>query len=146
MLLHHEITQKIIDAFYTSYNHLGPGFPESIYAAALQHELLKAGVRVDREVSVRIYYSDGTMLGWVRLDMIVEQRVVIETKAKKTLPDEAEEKMFSYLRATNLEVGLLLNYGPRPKVRRYLCTNDRKMGFDFRQGTVAPFLPDWAPQ
>ena len=139
MLLHHDITQKIIDSFYKTYNHLGYGFPESIYAAALRHELTKAGLRVDRECSVSVHY-DGIVLGWVRLDMIVEGLVVVETKAIKALPEEAEEQVFSYLRATRLEVGLLLNYGPRPKVKRYLCTNDRKTGFDMREGTIAPFV------
>jgi GxxExxY protein len=139
MLLHQEITQRVIDAFYRTYNHLGYGFRESIYAAALQHELTKAGVRVDREVSVAIHY-DNVTLGWVRLDMIVEQRVVVETKAMKALSEETENQVFSYLRATTLEVGLLLNYGPRPKVKRYLCTNDHKTGLDLREGTIAPFV------
>ena len=139
MLLHREITQKIIDAYYRTYNHLGYGFRESIYAAALQHELRKAGLRVDRELSVRVHY-DCITLGWVRLDMIVEQCVIVETKALKSLPEDAEDQVFSYLRATTLEVALLLNYGPRPKVKRYLCTNDRKTGLDLREGTVEPFM------
>src|SRR5262245_36024491 len=119
MLLHGETTQKIIDAYFITYNHLGYGFPESIYAAALQHEIVKAGLRVDREVSVAVHY-DKITLGWVRLDMLVEQRIVVETKAMKSLPEEAEQQVFSYLRATTLEVGLLFNYGPRPRVKRYL--------------------------
>ena len=139
MLLHRDITQKIIDAFFVTYNHLGCGFSESIYAAALTHELVKAGLRVDREVRVSVHY-DGAILGIVRLDMIVEQKIVVETKALRTLPEDVEEQVFNYLRATTLEVGLLLNYGPRPTVKRYLCTNDRKAGLDLREGTVAPFI------
>jgi len=140
MLLHKEITQKIIDAFFVSYNHLGFGFSEAIYAAALQHELVKAGVRVDREVKVYVRYPDGTILGWVRLDMLVENKIVVETKTLRALPEETEHQVFHYLRSTNLEVGLMLNYGPRPKVKRYLCTNDRKHGLDLREGTIAPFV------
>ena len=140
MLLHKEITQKIMDAFFLSYNHLGYGFPERICAAALHHELVRAGLRVDREVSVLIHYRDKVTLGRVRLDMIVEQCVVVETKAMKAVREEIESQVFSYLRATSLEVGLFLNYGPQPKVKRYLCTNDRKAGFDLREGTVAPFV------
>jgi GxxExxY protein len=140
MLLHKEITQKIIDAFFVSYNHLGFGFSEAIYAAALQHELVKAGVRVDREVKVYVRYPNGTILGWVRLDMLVENKIVVETKTLRALPEETEHQVFHYLRSTNLEVGLMLNYGPRPKVKRYLCTNDRKHGLDLREGTIAPFV------
>jgi GxxExxY protein len=139
MLLHKEITQVIIDSYFIVYNHLGFGFPEAIYSAALQHELRKAGLRVDREVSVRVHY-DTIVLGQARLDMIVERKIVVETKALKTLREDAEDQVFSYLRATNLEVGLLLNFGPRPKIKRYLCTNDRKTGFDLREGTLTPFL------
>jgi GxxExxY protein len=138
-MLHREITQKIIDAFFISYNKLGCGFSEAIYAAALTHELVKAGLRVDREVKAVVHYDDVT-LGTVRLDMIVERKIVVETKALRTLPEDVEDQVFNYLRATTLEVGLLLNYGPRPKVKRYLCTNDRKAGLDLREGTVSPFI------
>src|SRR4051812_30683538 len=139
MLLHHETTQTIIDSFFVSYNRLGFGFSETIYAAALRHELVKAGLRVDTEVNVYVYY-DGVVIGQARLDMIVEGKIVVETKAHRALPEEAEEQVFNYLRSTKLEVGLLLNYGPRPKVKRYLCTNDRKTGLDLREGTIAPFV------
>jgi GxxExxY protein len=142
MLLHQETTQAIIDAYFRVYNHLGYGFAESIYAAALQHELVKAGHRVDREVNVIVRYPDGTVLGRVRLDMIVNDKVDVENKAIKALSEADESQVFNYLRATNFEVGLLLNYGPRPTFKRYLCTNDRKTGLDLREGTVAPFKRD----
>src|SRR5215208_6600041 len=98
MLLHQETTQKIIDAFFISYNHLGYGFSEKIYAAALQHELIKIGLRVDREVNVFIHY-DGIVLGWARLDMIVEGKIIVETKTMRALPEDAEDQVFNYLRA-----------------------------------------------
>lgn len=138
-MLHGETTQKIIDAFFVSYNKLGFGFSEAIYAAALHHELAKMGLRVDRGVNANVHY-DGVTIGRVRLDMIVEKKVVVETKAMKALPEETEGQVFNYLRATTLEVGLLLNYGPRPRVKRYLCTNDRKAGLDLREGTISPFV------
>lgn len=141
MLRHREITQSIIDSYFLVYNHLGFGFSESIYAAALQHELCKAGLKVDREVNANVHY-DGVVLGRVRLDMIVEGKVVVENKAGRARHEEAESQIFNYLRATNLEVGLLLNFGPRPTFKRYLCTNDRKRGLDLREGTTAPFVPD----
>ena len=130
---------EVIDAFFVSYNHLGFGFSEAIYAAALQHELTKAGLRADREVNAHVYY-DNVIIGWVRLDMLVEDKVVVETKTGRALPEDAENQVFNYLRSTNLEVGLLLNYGPSPKVKRYLCTNDRKHGLDLREGTIEPFI------
>ena len=139
MLIHREVTQTIIDAFYIVYNKLGYGFSESIYAAALQHELTKAGLKVDREVNVRVRYDD-IALGRVRLDMIVQDKVVVETKAIRNLPEELEAQVFNYLRATNLEVGLLLNFGPRPRFKRYICTNDRKYGIDLREGSIIPFI------
>jgi GxxExxY protein len=141
MLLHQEITQTIIDSFFTSYNRLDYGFPEAIYAAAMQRELAKAGVRVDREVNTNVYY-DGIILGRFRLDMIVGRAVVVEIKTVTRLTPESQCQPFNYLRATNLEVALLLNYGPRPEFRRYICTRDRKHGIDLRQGTTAPFLPE----
>ena len=71
--------------------------------------------------------------------MLVENKIVVETKTLRALPEETEHQVFHYLRSTNLEVGLMLNYGPRPKVKRYLCTNDRKHGLDLREG-IAPFV------
>ena len=139
MLLHQEITQTIIDSFFHSYNRLDYGFPEAIYAAAMQRELAKARLRVDREVNTNVYY-DGIILGRFRLDMIVGKAVVVEIKAAPRVTPEFQRQVFNYLRATNLEVGLLLNYGPRPEFRRYLCTTDRKHGMDLRHGTVAPFI------
>ena len=140
MLLHQEITQAIIDAYFIVYNKLGYGFTESIYVRALQHELVKAGHKVDREVTAVVHY-DEIIVGRVRLDMIVDDKVVVENKAIRALPEGAEAQIFNYLRATHLEVGLLLNYGPRPTFKRYICTNDRKAGFDLREGTVATLKP-----
>lgn len=140
MLLHQETTKAIIDAYFIVYNKLGYGFTESIYAAALKYELVKAGRKVDREVNALVHYEP-IIVGRVRLDMIVDDNVVVENKAIRALPDNAESQVFNYLRATNLEVGLLLNYGPRPTFKRYLCTNDRKTGFDLREGTIATLGP-----
>lgn len=138
MLLHQQITQAIIDGFFLTYNVLGYGFSEAIYAAALQLELAKAGLRVDRELNANVGY-DGVIIGRVRLDIVVESKVVVELKSTAKLNEGVERQVYNYLRATNLEVGLLLHYGPRPTFKRYICTNDRKTGFDLRQGTIAPF-------
>jgi len=94
MLLHQEITQKVIDSFFISYNQLGFGFSEAIYAAALRHELVKAGLRVDTQMNVYVHY-DGVIIGLVRLDMIVEEKVVVETKTMRALPEDAEDQVFN---------------------------------------------------
>jgi GxxExxY protein len=140
MLLHQSTTQAIIDAFFRSYNILGYGFSEAIYGAALDTELRKVGCRVDREVNACVRYDDGSILGRVRIDRLVERKVVVELKSTARLEPGAEPQVYNYLRATNLEVGLLLHYGHRPVFKRFICTNDRKTGFDLREGTIAPIL------
>ena len=136
MLLHRETTQAVIDAFFVTYNRLGYGFTEGIYMNALQHELRKAGRDVLREVNLLVPY-DEIVVGRCRVDMLVDKVVVVEGKAGARLDHGVEGQVFNYLRSTNLEVGLLLHYGPRPVFKRYLCTNDRKTGFDLRQGNVS---------
>jgi GxxExxY protein len=143
MLLHGDLTESIIRCFFRSYNKLGPGFSEYVYALALQRELVKAGHVAAREVHVPVWY-DGEVLARFRLDMIIDGLVVVETKAGGKVSPDAEHQVYSYLRSTNLEVGLLLHYGPRPNFRRYICTRDRKGGFDLRRGTVEGIPTDGA--
>lgn len=138
VLLHRELTQVVIDAFYKSYNRLDYGFSEAVYLAALQLELKRAGVGFSREVEVDVNY-DGVRIARFRVDLLVDRQIVVEIKASATLPAGAERQVFNYLRATDLEVGLLLHYGPKPAFKRYLCTNDRKYGRDLFQGTTTPF-------
>ncbi|MEO5568717.1 MAG: GxxExxY protein [Gemmatimonadaceae bacterium] len=140
MLVHRELTQAVIDAFLRSYNRLDYGFSETVYFAALQLELKRAGVAFAREVEVDVNY-DGVRLARFRVDLVVDRKIVVELKAGSTLVGGAERQVFNYLRATDLEVGLLLHYGPKPCFRRYICTNDRKNGRDLYRGTTAPFRP-----
>jgi GxxExxY protein len=114
---HREITDSVIGVFYATYNSLGFGFLESHYATSMERRLRAAGHRVAREYAVRIY-DNGHELGFHRLDMVVDDVVVIELKATEALPDFARRQLFNYLRASNLEVGLLLHFGPSPGVRR----------------------------
>lgn len=139
-LLHQELTESIIRCFYTSYNKLDFGFLEKLFSAALHKELVKAGHRVQREVLTRVFY-DGEVIGYYRLDMIVDDLIVVEVKAGEALPPGVERQVYNYLRATNFEVGLLFHYGPRPTFKRYLCTADRKGGFDLREGSTLGLLP-----
>ena len=117
-----ELTRSIIGAFFHVYNALGFGFLEHVYVMALERELVKRGHRVGREVAVQVRY-EGEALCVQRLDMVVDQRVVVETKSSLELHPSARRQLFNYLRATNLEIGLLLHFGPKPTVHREICEN-----------------------
>lgn len=124
-LLHRELTDSVLAAFYESYRHVGDGLLEKHCATALESELRDRGHVVDREVSVAVWYK-GMQLGTQRLDMIVDGRLVIEVKSMEALHPSAHRQLLNYLRVTALEVGLLLNFGPRPSFKRVVLTNDRK--------------------
>jgi GxxExxY protein len=122
-LVEAELTHDIIGAFYAVYNTLGFGFLEALYMAALERELLTRGHRVGREVYVPVSYR-GVEIGRQRLDMVVNDRVVVEAKSTEVLHRGATRQIHSYLRATRLEVGLLLHFGPTPKAYRFYCSNE----------------------
>ena len=124
-LLEEKLTRSVIGAFFDVYNNLGFGFLEHLYVSALERELIARGHRVAREVVVRIYYK-GEELGVQRLDMIVDEKLVIETKATLELHKIAVPQLFNYLRATNLDVGLLLHFGPDPKFYRVVSPSARR--------------------
>jgi GxxExxY protein len=119
-LIEFRLTQSIIGAFFDVYNHLGYGFLEHLYARALEQELISRGHTVSREVAVRVWYK-GMELGIQRVDMIVDGKVLVETKSTETLPRTAGRQVFNYLRATKLAIGLLLHFGPEPCFRRVYC-------------------------
>jgi GxxExxY protein len=123
-LFDERITHSVIGAFFEVYNTLGYGFLEHLYARAMERELRSRGHRVGREVLVRVIYK-GSELGVQRLDLIVDDRVVVETKASKELHGSAARQLYNYLRATNLRVGLLLHFGPEPRFDRIICRNKR---------------------
>jgi GxxExxY protein len=126
-LLERHTTSAIIGAFFEVYNQLGYGFLEDIYSLALEQELVARGHLVDREVSVTIFYK-GKPLKKQRLDMVVDQRVVVENKSTSALPPFARRKTLNYLRASALEVGLILHFGPSAKFYRIVQshrTNDQ---------------------
>ena len=110
-------TRSIIGAFFTTYNKLGAGFLESVYAAALEKELVRKGHVVQREVPVQVLY-DGEPLAFQRIDFLVDRLVVLEFKSCAHLSSRATRQLHNYLRATNLSLGLLLHFGERPHVHR----------------------------
>ena len=121
-LLEERLTASVIDAFFEVYNTLGHGFLEHIFKAALERELRTRGHRVAREVGVTVFYK-GEEIAEQRLDMVVDDRLVVEVKAKQDRALVGREQLFNYLRATNLEIGLLLNFGSRPLVKRVISQN-----------------------
>jgi GxxExxY protein len=122
-LLDEELTGKVIGAFYTVYNTLGYGFLESVYSRALAIELRRRGLRVDREVSITVYY-EGEVVGRYRLDLLVEGRLALEIKAGRSLATTDRDQLLNGLKASRHEVGLLLHFGPRPAFYRVVAKNE----------------------
>jgi GxxExxY protein len=124
-LKHSELTQKIIGVFYNVYTELGHGFLEHTYAEALAIALREIGLTVAREVPIPVWFH-GKTVGQQFADIVVENAVLIELKAGRALEASHEAQLLHHLRATEIEVGLLLNFGQRPEYRRLLFDNERK--------------------
>jgi len=118
-LVHGDITREIIGAFYETYRELGHGFLEAVYQRALPMALAARGVRSEREVPLVVRFR-GSVVGEYRADLIVESRVLVETKVGEKIIQAHEMQLLNYLSATRLRVGLILNFGPRPTFRRLL--------------------------
>ena len=112
-----DITRLIIGSFYNVYNTLGPGFLEKVYENALLIELKGQGLAVDSQYPINVYYKE-ICVGEYVADIIVEDRIVCEVKAIRKLRPEHEAQLLNYLKATRIKLGLLLNFGPEPKVVR----------------------------
>ena len=122
---HSDLTEQIIGAFYAVYSALGYGFLENVYVKALMIELKRRGMKVDDEFQINVYYL-GQQIGEYYADLIVNELVILEIKAVKNLVDEHEAQLLNYLKATPYEVGLLLNFGPKPETKRRSFDNTRK--------------------
>jgi GxxExxY protein len=114
-----DVTHHVIGSFFEVYNALGFGFLEHVYSLALERELVSRGLGVGREVSIPIRYK-GDVLTSQRVDMIVAERVVVEIKSTYVLPPAAKRQTLNYLRATNVEVALLLHFGPDARFYRLI--------------------------
>lgn len=123
--LHQNLTSQIISAFYKVYNILGFGFLEKVYENSLKHELEKNGLAVERQKQINVYY-DAKLVGEYYADLIVNNLVIIELKAVEVLIEEHDHQLLNYLKATNVEVGLLLNFGKKPEIRRKIFSNENK--------------------
>lgn len=124
-MLYQDVTDKIIKAFYTVYNTLGYGFLEKVYENALLLELRKSGLQCSSQNQIEAFY-DGVSVGLYFADIIVDDIVIIELKAQEGLREEHEAQLLNYLRATNIEVGLLLNFGTKPEFKRKIFSNTIK--------------------
>jgi GxxExxY protein len=120
-----DITEKIIKAYYNVYNTLGFGFLEKVYENALIHEMTKGGLKCRRQVPITVFY-DAEVVGNYFADILVEDEIILELKAAESLCEEHDHQLINYLKATNIEVGLLLNFGLKPEFRRKVFSNDRK--------------------
>lgn len=124
-MLHEELTNAIICAYYNVYNTLGHGFLEKVYENALVVELKKSGLSVTQQEAVKVFY-DGAQVGDYFADITVNGLVILELKAVEALKNEHFAQLTNYLKATDKEVGLLLNFGRKPEFKRILLTNDKK--------------------
>lgn len=122
--VNNELTEAIIGAFYDVYNALGYGFLEKVYENALKHELKKRGLRVESQKPIKVYY-DGVIVGEYFADLFVEDSVLLELKSAEKIRMEHEMQLFHYLKAMKIELGLLLNFGPKPEIKRKLWTKQK---------------------
>ena len=124
-LLHKDITDKILRAFYDVYNKLGYGFLERVYENALAIELRKIGLRIEQQKLLNVYY-DGCLVGEYYADIVVEEKVILELKAIETITQALTAQLQNYLKATKIEVGMLLNFGRKADFKRKVFSNARK--------------------
>ena len=122
---HEEITEQIIKAFYKVYNTLGYGFLEKVYENAMYLELTEMGFKVDRQKRILVYYNKH-VVGDYCSDLTVEDVVICELKTHERLLEDTENQLINYLKATTIEVGLLLNFGKKTEIRRKIYDNDKK--------------------
>ena len=123
---HAEVSEQIIKAYYKVYNALGYGFLEKVYENALYHELVAMGLTVERQKKIRVHYY-GNVVGNYYADLVVNNVIIVEVKAQESLLVQHENQLTNYLKATTIEVGLLLNFGPNTRVKRKIFDNDKKL-------------------
>ncbi|SDX91291.1 GxxExxY protein [Flavobacterium degerlachei] len=124
-LLHQKLTDAIIKTFYEVYNELGYGFLEKVYQNSMYLELKNKGYQVEAQKMIKVYYK-GAEVGEYYADLIVENLIILELKAADSIVKDFENQILNYLRSTDCEVGLLLNFGKRPEFKRKIFENNRK--------------------
>jgi GxxExxY protein len=124
-MLYEALTEKIIGAFYKVYNCLGHGFLEKVYENAMMVELADQGFLPAQQEEIKVFYK-GTLVGDYTADIIINEKVILELKAAESLRDEHVAQLTNYLKATDKELGLLLNFGKKPEFKRVIFSNDKK--------------------
>ena len=124
-LKYRKLTEKIISIFYRVYNKLGYGFLEKIYENAMMLEFKKEGITAVSQSPIKVLYED-EIIGEYYSDILVDNKVIVEIKASRRLVNENEAQLLNYLKATEIEVGLLLNFGAKPEVKRKIFDNSIK--------------------
>jgi GxxExxY protein len=120
-----KLTEKIIGIFYKVYNNLGYGFLEKVYENAMMLEFRKENIPAVSQYAIKVVYQD-EIVGEYFADILVDRKVIVEIKAGKSLALENEAQLLNYLKATDIEVGLLLNFGPKPEIKRKVFDNLKK--------------------
>ncbi len=124
-MLHQEITSAIIGGFYEVYNTLGFGFLEKVYENALIHVLRKQGLHVRQQMPLKVYFNK-IIVGEYFADLLVEDKVILELKAAQQITEAHKAQLLNYLKATDIEVGLVLNFGPKATFKRQIFTQKAK--------------------
>jgi GxxExxY protein len=124
-LLHRNITEAILKVYYELYNELGSGFLEKVYQNAMYFELKERGYQVEAQKQIKVYFKK-QLVGEFFSDLLVEDKVIVELKATEVLMNVHMAQIMNYLKATEIEVGLLLNFGEEPEFKRVIYTNDKK--------------------
>lgn len=124
-LLHSEVTDSILGAFYAVYNELRYGYLEAVYCNALEVEFKRRGVPYVREMSLEVYYK-GNVVGLYRADFLAARHVVVEVKATRQIGDADRRQILNYLRTTRTEVGLILHFGPKAEFHRMVFTHEEQ--------------------
>lgn len=119
-----EVTDAVICCFYSVYNTLGKGFLEKVYENALAVEMNERGILLQQQVPIQVLYKQ-VAVGQYVCDLLVDNKVIVEVKAVRTLLPEHDAQLLNYLKATGIKVGLLLNFGPEPEVRRRVFANNQ---------------------
>jgi GxxExxY protein len=128
---HRELTETIIKAYYKVYNTLGYGFLEKVYENAMMIELKKQGLEPVQQKPIVVYYEN-EVVGDYFADILVNNQVIVELKAKAELIEKDEAQLLNYLKATDIEVGLALNFGPKPGIMRKVFDNEKKHNPDWK--------------
>lgn len=124
-LIHSGLTDQILHCFYGVFNELGFGFLESVYHEAMVIALKEAGLSVDSRVRIPVSFR-GRQIGQFEADLLVEQRVILELKTTQSIAASHEAQLLNYLKATDIEVGFVLNFGSSPSFKRLYFDNSRK--------------------